>query len=236
MKDRANIQLYNADCLPAMRLMKDNAFDLAIVDPPYGIGISKVKNIGYGDNYDHRDGTKITCKRNEWKVKDWDVAIPTVDYFNELLRVSKNQIIWGINYFNIKFSSGRVVWNKSQTHNNFIEIAGISSKSNSVIFNFLWNGYAQGKDTENGHIIQGNKSLYEKRIHPTQKPKSLYRWLLTNYAKEGDRILDTHLGSGSIALACWDLGFDLTGYEIDKEYYDGAMKRLNNHKAQIQLF
>ena len=202
MKNRANIQPYNEDCLPAMRLMDDNAFDLAIVDPPY-------RDVNQPDQW---------LRANSGDMKKW-LPAPKQDYFNELFRVSKNQIIWGGNYFtkHLEPNNNWVIWHKLNegVHFSMCEMAWCSIRINCQLYRLLPN-----KD----------------KIHPTEKPIKLYKWLLDKYAKEGDKILDTHLGSGSIALACWDLGFDLTGYEIDKEYYDGAVKRLNNHKAQIQLF
>ena len=210
MINRADIQIHNEDCLPAMRLMADNAFDLAIVDPPYGIDIA-----------------------------EWDNEIPSDEYFNELFRVSKNQIIWGGNYFNLPIKRQWICWDKS------VIKAGYLGKREFDEFELAWTSI-DGKckmirfsDIGNMSGFDGKLKVDYKmkpKIHPTQKHKLIYQWLLTNYAKEGDKILDTHLGSGSIALACWDLGFDLTGYEIDREYYDAAMNRLDNHKKQLQLF
>jgi len=214
--ERSKINIYNADCLPAMKQMADNEFDLAIVDPPYGIA------------RDGHSGSDCKNKRHNWKThkfKGWDGATPTNEYFIQLKRVSKNQIIWGANYFVkhlTKGTMGWIVWDKGQHGLSMSDCELAYSSFNVATRVFVFN---------RGLIAQKGGS-----IHPTQKPFELYRYLLTNYANEGDKILDTHLGSGSIALACWDLGFDLTGYEIDKEYYDGAVKRLNNHKAQIQLF
>ena len=214
MTSRANIQLYNADCLPAMRLMADNEFDLAIVDPPYKNEFIIIASDNAGKV--KRDGNLKTLNNN----------VPTKEYFDELKRVSKNQIIWGVNYYEIYLGASRIVWDKDNTGvYSDCELAYHSFSDVTRKFKWRWNG-----------MLQQNMKDKQQRIHPTEKPIKLYEWLLNNYAKEGDKILDTHLGSGSIALACWDLGFDLTGYEIDKEYYDGAVKRLNNHKAQIQLF
>ena len=197
------INLYNQDCMVAMAGFADNQFDLAIVDPPYGIGL---------------DGGQIGYLK--YKKKDWDSCSPPKEYFNELFRVSKNQIIWGFNHFLDKLISTKAVifWNKHQ----------------------------------NGHFAEGELAwcsigtvkyydrAYQKdiggKIHPTQKPVKLYEWLLMNYAKEGDKILDTHLGSGSIAIACHNLGYNLTGYEIDTEYYEAAIKRLKQHQSQIRMF
>ena len=216
---RCDIQLYNQDCMPAMAKMKDNQFDLAIVDPPYGIGADK-KNSGK-----ELKSKKSSALSKDYGSQRWDGNIPTDKYFNELKRVAKNQIIWGANYYGLK--GGMIYWHKEVTMPTYSdgEIAYCSLLNSIKFFKFAWHG-----------MIQGNMKEKEHRIHPTQKPVQLYKWLLQNYAKEGDKILDTHLGSGSIALACWDLCFDLTGYEIDKEYYTNAMARLERHKTQGQLF
>ena len=211
------MNIYNQDCLEAMKVMADNQFDLAIVDPPYGINITKNKRL------------------NNNSKKDWDKEIPTPKYFKELFRVSKNQIIWGGNYFieYLKNTRCYLNWDKLNHSDTYAdcEMAWTSFDKNAKIFKYMWDGNRYGFIG----AIQGvgKKSI---RTHPTQKPIKLYEWLLMNYAKEGDTILDTHLGSGSIAIACHNLGFDLTGYEIDKDYYEAAIKRIEQHKAQIRLF
>jgi len=211
---RADIKLYNQDCMEAMKDMADNAFELAIVDPPYGINIAK-----------GRDGKARWVKREK---REWDKEIPTKQYYLELFRISKNQIVWGANYMveHLPPSMGWVLWDKGQRNFSLAdgELAFTSFDKALRVFDFA-----------------RVKALHEKkdfgeRHHPTQKPVALYKWLLQNYAKEGDKILDTHLGSGSIAIACHDLCYDLTGYEIDREYYDNACLRLKRHKAQGQLF
>jgi site-specific DNA-methyltransferase (adenine-specific) len=186
----------------------DKYFDLAIVDPPYGIG-----------------GGSNTKKMNV----EWDNKIPSKKYFKELIRVSKNQIIWGGNYMsaNIPFNSKHtIIWDK-QNGDSFMsdgEIAFTSfNKQTTVFYRLFW-------------MSNMMKAEEKPLIHPTQKPVALYKWLLNKYAKQGDKILDTHLGSGSIAIACHDYGFDLTACELDKEYFDKAMERINNHKAQTKLF
>ena len=152
---------------------------------------------------------------------------PNKKYFKELFRVSKNQIIWGGNYFELPISRGWVFWLKGMQNNYFSdgELAWSSFDRVLKCFDFMWSG-----------MLQGDMKNKEVKIHPTQKPVKLYEWLLMNYAKEGDKILDTHLGSGSIAIACHNLGYDLTACELDKEYYDAAIKRINQHKAQIRMF
>jgi site-specific DNA-methyltransferase (adenine-specific) len=209
--------IYNQDCLEAMKDMSDNQFDLAIVDPPYGINITKNKRL------------------NNNSKKDWDKEIPTPEYFKELFRVSENQIIWGGNYFieYLKNTRCYLNWDKLNHSDTYAdcEMAWTSFDKNAKIFKYMWDGNRYGFIG----AIQGvgKKSI---RTHPTQKPIALYEWLLMNYAKEGDKILDTHLGSGSIAIACHNLGYDLTGYEIDKDYYEAAVKRIEQHKAQKRLF
>ena len=207
---RAEINLYNEDCLQAMKAMQDKQFDLAIVDPPYGIG---------AENHAGKKENGWT----QWVKKDWDKAIPTAEYWKELFRVSKNQIVWGGNYMTeyLPPKMGWIVWDKGQRDFSLAdgELAWTSFDKAMRIFT-----YAR------------TKALKEGKIHPTQKPTDLYKWLLDKYASDGAKILDTHLGSGSIALACWDMGFDLTAYEIDKEYYDKACKRFEQHSKQMQLW
>lgn len=215
------INLYNKDCMEAMKDMADNQYDLAIVDPPYGINYlqSAVKK-SFG---------KAAAAKNKYTIKDWDKSIPSKQYFKNIFRVSKNQIIWGGNYITkyIKSSKGWIFWDKDNGTNNFSdgELAYTSFNRKLTKVKILWNG-----------MLQYDMKNKEDRIHPTQKPIALYEWLLMNYAKEGDKILDTHLGSGSIAIACHNLGYDLDAYEIDKEYYEATMKRFNNHKLQTQLW
>ena len=218
--------------------MGDNAFDLAIVDPPYGIGESN-------SDFDSRDrpikqkgGGYLRAPKSNYVRKEWDKSPPGEDYWNELFRVSKAQIIWGINHYDLLAGSGRIIWDKCNGDNDFsdCEIAYCSLISSVRLLRYMWAGMFQGKSVKEGHVMQGNKKLNEKRIHPTQKPVVLYKWLLNNYAKEGDRILDTHLGSGSSRIAAHDMGFDFTGYEIDKDYFDAQEKRFQNHILQGSFF
>ena len=216
------LSITNEDNMELMARYPDNYFDLAIVDPPYGIGMSK------GTMSSNKE-KKITSKRI-YTSKDWDSSIPTKEYFKELFRVSKNQIIWGGNYMieHLNNTSCFVVWDKkSNDGSNFAdaELAWTSFKTAVRVFKYDWVGF--------GYL---NNPQKEKKIHPTQKPIALYKWLLEKYAKPTDKILDTHLGSGSIAIACHDYGFDLTACELDKEYFDKAMTRINNHVAQTKLF
>ena len=186
----------------------DNYFDLAIVDPPYGI------------NRLNSGGMPKSSGFRNWERKDWDNKIPSKEYFTELFRVSKNQIIWGGNYFtDFLFSSqGWIFWFKQQ---------GMTFADGEL----AWTSFDRATRQYDLSGMGG-----ANRIHPTQKPIKLYKWILDNYTKHGDKILDTHLGSGSIAIACHDYGFDLTACELDKEYFDKAMERINNHKLQQRLF
>lgn len=214
--------IYNQDCMEAMKEMTDNQFDLAIVDPPYGIGFGEF-------NRTNKDSFGNRFKANKYKQGDWDNEIPRDDFFYEVIRVSKNQIIWGGNYFPClwkKGCRGFIFWYKGNPVPNFSdgELAWTSFNKVAKQFDYRYYGGLEGKTSAS------------KKIHPTQKPVALYEWLLMNYAKEGDTILDTHLGSGSIAIACHNLGFDLTGYEIDKEYFEAAKKRIEQHKQQGRLW
>lgn len=202
------MKITNEDNMELMARYGDNYFDLAIIDPPYGINIkTRVFNDG----------------------KKWDKEIPKKEYFDELFRISKNQIIWGANYFldYLVSTPCYIIWDKKMTDKHLMsmsEFAWTSFKSKNLIFR---------------QPPVGDRGFYNidgTRIHPTQKSIKLYEWLLINYAKKGDKILDTHLGSGSIAVACHNLGYDLTACELDKEYYDKAIKRLKDHQQQKFLF
>ena len=169
------------------------------------------------------------------KIDNWDV--PDSSYFEELTRVSKNQIIWGCNYFDYSFGAGRIVWDKCNDKTTFsdCEIAYCSLIDSVRIFRYMWNGMFQGKSIFEGTVQQGNKKLNEKRIHPTQKPVVLYEWLLNRYAKSGDIILDTHVGSASSLIACHNTGHKFVGFELDKYYYDLSKQRLDAEMAQMRL-
>ena len=205
------IELLHMDCMEYMRGLPDKAFDLAIVDPPYGIGVSSKSQGNY-----HKDGIVH-------KYKGWDNAAPSPEYFTELRRVSTDQIVWGANYMVEHLSSSPcwLIWDKLQ-------------EFDGAVFEMAWTSF----DTPAKAFRMSRVEAYthQVKIHPTQKPVALYRWLLRNYAKPGQRILDTHLGSGSIAIACDIEGFDLVGCEIDADYIAAARKRLADHQAQPRLF
>lgn len=235
------IELYNMDCMDYMAKLPDKAFSLCIVDPPYGIGEDGRKTKGREGFVKQKNGSKIFVPAKPYKPTGWDKVTPQQEYFDELFRVSKNQVIWGENYFTFnqkQLSSGRIVWDKVNGDNDFsdCEIAWTSCIKSVRQLEFMWAGFCQGLSLNNGRIQQGNKLLNELRIHPTQKPVKLYEWLLVNYAKQGDRILDTHLGSASSAIACHNLGFSMVGIELDKDYFDAACKRLKDHQLQGKLF
>jgi site-specific DNA-methyltransferase (adenine-specific) len=198
------LKITNEDNMDLMSRYENNYFDLAIVDPPYRDTNQPTKDMRASGSMKSLEGR------------------PTKEYFNELQRVSKEQIIWGANNFQLPQFKGFLVWDKGLPFDFTMSMAEIAS-------------FSEGISTIS-KIHKLRIAGAEKRIHPTQKPVKLYEWLLMNYANKGDKILDTHLGSGSIAIACHNLGFDLTACELDKEYYEAAMKRINNHKSQIRMF
>ena len=208
------------DCIEFMQSVPDKFYDLAIVDPPYGINADNKNN---GENSkNHLKNSK--AKINKYKV-GWDNEIPNQNYFTQLQRISKKQIIWGGNYFGL--SGGFLFWNKNVTMPTYSqgELAWISWSNKIDYIEFTWHG-----------MVQNDMKNKENRIHPTQKPVKLYEWLLMNYAKEGDKILDTHGGSQSSRIACFNLGFELDIIELDKDYFDAGNKRFDQHKKQLTLF
>lgn len=224
------ITLHLGDCMEILKEMPDLSFDLAIVDPPYFSGPER------REFYGSRFSTTGIKRRNYLKTENW--IVPDKSYFKELERVSKYYIVWGCNYFNYIFAPGRIIWDKCNQSTTFsdCEIAATNLFSSVRLFPYMWNGMCQGKSMYEGRIMQGNKKLNEKRIHPTQKPVALYGWLLNQYAKEGWKILDTHLGSGSIAIACDELGYSFTGIEIEPVYFTMAIERIKNHQLVSKLF
>lgn len=224
-----NITLHLGDCMDVLRKLPDKSFDLAIVDPPYFSGPERRQF--YGKKKSSIGVSRIYAKSEKWEV-------PDAEYFDELRRVAKFYVIWGCNYFEYIFHPGRIVWDKCNGSSSFsdCEIAATNLFKSVRLFPFMWNGMLQGKSYMDGRTMQGNKARNEKRIHPTQKPVALYAWLLTKFAQPGWRILDTHLGSGSIAIACEELGFELLGIELDEHYYSAAKERLRSHLAIPSLF
>ncbi|NLD33161.1 MAG: site-specific DNA-methyltransferase [Trichococcus flocculiformis] len=206
------------DCMVGMARYPDKYFDLAIVDPPYFKGVAN-RNF-YGSDLS-RSGVKRLCSESG----NWDDGIPSVEYYEELTRVSKEQIIWGCNYYKFLQPVGRIVWDKKNDTSTFsnCELASVSLMNSVKIYRYEWNG-----------MLQENMKNKEHRIHPTQKPVALYKWLLKNYAKQGDLILDTHVGSASSLIACYDLGFDAVGFEIDEDYYKSSKKRLDETMRQVR--
>lgn len=230
MEQFGKITLHHGDCMEVLRDLPDKSFDLAIVDPPYFSGPER------REFYGRRVSSTGVDRVNYPKSEKWDVPGP--EYFQELERVARHYIVWGCNYFHHRFAPGRIVWYKCNHSSSFsdCEIAATDLFSSVRLFPYMWNGMLQGKSMTEGRVMQGNKKLNEKRIHPTQKPVALYAWLLTQYAKEGWRILDTHLGSGSHAIACEKLGFPLLGIELDQYYYDAAKSRLIQYLKTPTLF
>ena len=224
------------DNMEFMKTVPDKYYELAIVDPEYGRSESGgVNRSGY---VKQKDGSKKYVDGNKYKKKNWDKTPASEEYFSELLRISKNQIIWGCNYYNKNFGNGRIIWNKVNdgSDQSDCEIAYNSLTSRVDLFSFMWRGMMQGKSISEGHLQQGNKNKNEKRIHPTQKPIALYKWLLKNYAKPNDKIFDSHVGSGSNRIACHDMGFDYEGCEIDQDYWNDQELRFKKHTSQGSLF
>jgi len=197
----------NIDCMDFMKTMPDKFFDLAIVDPPYGLGDSVVNSGGRFKRYENKNG-------------NWDKEIPTKEYFDELFRVSNNQIIWGGNYFPLPPNKCFLIWDKGQPEN----------------ISFAMAEYAWTSFNEVAQIYKVRTQGQEQRFHPTQKPIYLYKWLLKNYAKEGDKIFDSHMGSQSSRIAAYDMGFDYYGCELDKDYFDAGNKRFEQFKSQLKIF
>ena len=207
-------EVFNRDCMEAMKEFPDDYFDLAVVDPPYGYRTDETKDINF---------------RQE--SKNWNIK-PTNQYFDELKRVSKNQIIWGGNYFDYLWDNvqrGFIIWNKDNPVKNFadVELAWTSFDILPKYYYYAWGGLADG--------IKGRNKT-EKNIHPTQKPVALYDWIFKNYATEGMKILDTHLGSQSSRISAYKYKMDFTGYEMDKDYFDQGCKRFEDFKSQLRLF
>ena len=220
---------YNMDCMQGMKEFPDNYFDLAIVDPPYGGAGSEFKRSDksrFGGRFDkYRPEIAVDRTGRQWaskygtKIISWDMA-PDYDYFEELFRVSKNQIIWGGNYFELPPTRCFLIWRKAQ----------IPEKFTMAMCEYAWTSF-----NDNAKLFECTSVGQQGRFHPTQKPVELYKWILDNYAKPGNKILDTHVGSGSSLIACEDMGYKYVGFEIDAEYYEKGVERIKQHTAQITI-
>ena len=219
---------YNMDCMDGMKMYPEKYFDVAVVDPPYFPGPERREYYG-------RKESPIGVQRLYVPTAHWEV--PKAEYFAELERVSKHQIVFGCNYFDYHFPPGRIVWDKCNGGSSFsdCEIASCSLQDSVRLFRYMWNGMLQGKSIHEGWIQQGNKTLNEKRIHPTQKPVALYAWIFGRYAKPGMKLLDTHVGSASSLIAAHDAGLFYVGFERDSKYYELSKSRLEEHTAQMRL-
>jgi site-specific DNA-methyltransferase (adenine-specific) len=231
---------YNRDCMEAMKEFKDKHFELAIVDPPYGINVSKLAYTQEENRLcKQKNGSKLRVKKLKYEHKDWDRETPPQEYFEELKRVSIHQIIFGIEYFKWNdVGTGRIKWDKGVPEGvsfNRYETAYCSMIHHIHELPLLWAGMCQAKSLSEPMTQQGNKALNEKRIHPCHKPTLLYLKLMLTFAKPGDKILDTHLGSGSSRIAAHQLGYEFYGYELDAEYFAAQEKRFALVTSQQQI-
>jgi len=235
------INFFNIDCVEFMRSKPDNYYDLAIVDPPYGINVCKMAYTQEENRpCKQKNSTVLRVKKSGYKRGDWDKTPPPPEYWEQLFRVSKHQIIWGIKHYDLKgLGNGLIAWNKcvpdGVSFNNY-EHAYCSLLDKEIEFTYMWAGMCQGKGLDTPKTQQGNKKLNEKRIHPTYKPKRLYRWIIQKFAKNGWMLLDTHGGGMSIAIAADELGFDLDICEIDTYYFNAGVKAFNDFKSQTTIF
>lgn len=231
------IELLNLDNLEYMASQPDNAFDLALIDPQTGQDEGK-RHASRPYSVKQKNGTVLKVERTH-KIKEWDNAPPTQEYWNELFRVSKHQIILCENYLSFdqkKNSAGRIIWNLLRDNDfSACQIMWTDLFQKIEYFEYLWSGMIQGTGI-NSRIQKGNKALNEKRIHPSQKPVIIYRYLLKKYAQPGWKIFDSHLGSGSLAIACHEEGFEFTGTEIDTDNFNDTVTRFTNHIGQSSLF
>ena len=239
------ISFYNGDCMDLLKQTPDKYYDLCIVDPPYGIGVAKMSFLKETKTtVKQKNGTRINPNRNKKKhtFKDWDNATPPQAYFDELRRISKNQIVFGSDYANwAGLGTGRIKWDKGFSKGvsfNQFEFAYCSCIDHEIEIRLLWAGMMQAKGLNDPMTQQGNKKLNEKRIHPCQKPVMLYDLILKKFSNQGDKILDTHFGSGSIAIAIEkanrinNMGLQFTGIELDEEYYNAALQRFKVFSMQ----
>ena len=213
------------DCMDGLSKYRDGYFEIAVVDPPYFSGPEKRAYYG-------RAASSIGVRRRYKPSAEW--TVPGKEYFEELRRVSKHQIVWGCNYFAYPFGPGRIVWDKCNGASSFsdCEIAYCSLHNSVRLFRYMWNGMMQGRSIEEGHIQRGNKKTNEKRIHPTQKPVDLYRWIARKYIPQEWKVLDTHVGSASSLIAYEEAGIDYTGFEKDPYYYGLAVKRMEEYRER----
>ncbi len=223
------------DCMDFMKDKPDNCYDIGFPDPEYGLG----ENGGIcRSSYVRQKNGKNTLVRGDYPKKHWDKKPASIEYFTELFRITKNQIIWGCNNYQMNFGPGRIIWDKYNdgSSQSDCEIAynSLNKRIDRVVY--MWRGMMQGKSISEGNIQQGDKSKNEKRIHPTQKPVLLYKWILEKYIESGWNVFDSHVGSGSLRIACHDMGFDFEGCEIDADYYKAQEKRYQIHAAQGDLF
>lgn len=221
------------DNLQFMKSLPSDHYDLAVADPEQGKeehgGKKRDKNVC------QKNGLSTMVRGGNYSKKCWDYTIPNNEYFDELIRISKHQIIWGVQYFNRYFGKGRIVWDKVNGNNDQYdcELAYQSLSNRTELFRYMWSGMMQGKSINEGYIMQGNKALNEKRIHPTHKPSKLYIWTLLHFKiPKNWKIFDPNLGSGSIGIACEMLGYDLDACENDKDYYDDACSWLREYRNE----
>ena len=227
---------YNCDCLDFMREYPDKYFDLCVADPPYGRGEDGGKNRSH--YVKQKNGARLYVPDGGYLKKNWDHKIPDRIYFDEMLRISKHQIIFGVNYFDYPLAGGRIVWDKCNDgcDQSGAEIAYCSFNDRVDIVRYMWRGMMQGKSVAEGTVQQGNKALNEIRIHPTQKPVALYAWIFGRYVKPGFKVFDPFLGSQSSRIAAYDAGLDFIGCEIDPDIFADGERRYQEHTAQMSLF
>lgn len=236
--------VHNMDCMELMQQYPDKYFDLAVVDIPYGIGVGKMSYLKeIKTTVKQKNGTRLNANRNKkaYTQKEWDKETPSQQYFNELKRISREQIIFGIEYVSWQgVGAGRIIWDKGVPDGMSFkqcELAYCSMINEVVELPLLWSGMCQAKSLSEPMKQQGNKQLNEKRIHPTQKPIALYRWIYKNYLPNGGKVIDTHLGSGSNRIAADKAGnIDFVAAELDKDYFEAQEKRWREYKAQLKLW
>lgn len=234
------IQLIKGNSLAGMRTYPDKFFDIGILDMPYGIGEHGTKSKSRERIITQSSGSKIAVVPKNYTVKKWDKKPPSQVFFNEAFRVCKYLIIWGENYMKFRQrseSSGRIIWDKVNGDSDYsdCEIAWTNLITSTRQIEYMWSGFNQGKSIKEGRVHQGNKKLNEVRLHPTHKPSLLYRWLLQQFAKPGYKIFDPGFGSGSLAIACMDMGLEFVGYEKDREYFNLARNWVDNYTANKEI-